>query len=86
MLSQSSQRSGATIDTRQADADDSEEDDHVDEVAETRDSSVDCHNNEWRSRDIDEARSQKTLVSVWDEETDEEQAKDVEAIDCQLNV
>lgn len=81
LLSQSSQRSGTAVDARQANADNCQQDYDIDEVSESWDAGVDSGNDEWRGRNIDVAGAQKSFVSVWNKQANEEEGQDVEATD-----
>lgn len=78
LLSESSERTRATVDTGETDGEDGNHDNNVHEVTETGDTSVLGDNDEGRGSDINETRAEETVGVVGDEETDEEERQDVE--------
>lgn len=83
LLCHRSQCARATVDTRQTDGNDREEDDRIDKVTESRDAGVDSGDDEWGGADIDEAAvANESLVVPRHKETDKEECQDVEKGDA----
>lgn len=78
LLGEGAQGARATVDARQADRDDGEQDDDVDEVGEARDAGVLGDHDERRGLDIDEATADEARVGVGDQEPDKGQGQNVE--------
>lgn len=82
MLSHSSKRARSTIDTRETDRDHREQDNHINEVAESWDTGIDGSDDEGGGAHVDEVvAAKKALVVPWDQEADEEEGQDVEERD-----
>jgi hypothetical protein len=79
LLGKRAECAGATVDTGETDGDDGKHDDDVGEVGEADDTGSLGDDDEWRGLHIDVAAvSEKSLVVVVDEETDEGEGQDVE--------